>query len=111
MISGSLSIVFGDIVNQICQYALGTDLVVVKMSYPPAAQPLARLNPGFHDLVRLCPRPLFVAQQNEPGFQRALLAYDESPKAQEALLPTAYLVKAWQLELTVTTILERGTHE
>ncbi len=105
-VSGSLQIVVGDIVNQICKYALGTDLVVVKMSYPPAAQPLARLNPGFHDLVRLCPRPLFVAQQAVSGFRCALLAFDESPKAKEALYLTAYLVKALDLDLTVTTILQ-----
>ncbi len=107
-VDGSLKIVVGNIVDVICTHALGTDLVVVKMSFPPASQPLARLSPGFHDLVRLCPRPLFVAQQTVPELHCALLAYDESPKSDEALYFAAYLAKAWDLLLTVTTIIEEG---
>jgi nucleotide-binding universal stress UspA family protein len=39
---------------------------------------------------------------------RALLAYDNSPKAQEALFVAAYLAGRWQIPLTVVTVLEKN---
>jgi nucleotide-binding universal stress UspA family protein len=42
-------------------------------------------------------------------FERALLPYDGSPKAEEALFAATYLALNWKLELTVLTVLEEQT--
>ena len=41
-------------------------------------------------------------------FQRALLAYDGSPRAREALFVAAYLAEMWKTELVVFTALQGG---
>ena len=41
-------------------------------------------------------------------FKRALLAYDGSPKTQEALFIATYLASAWKIPLVVGSILDEG---
>ncbi len=107
-ISGDLTIAQGETVDQICTYATGTDLVVINLSYPPEDKLLAKLSPGFHDLVRRCPRPLFVAPQNNRDIHCAILAFDGSPKAFEALYLAAYLACSWHIQLSVISVQENG---
>lgn len=107
-IAGELTIAQGETVDQICTYATGTDLVVINLSYPPEDKLLAKLSAGFHDLVRRCPRPLFVAPQNSRDIHCAILAFDGSPKAIEALYLAAYLACSWQIELSVISVEENG---
>jgi nucleotide-binding universal stress UspA family protein len=40
--------------------------------------------------------------------QHALLAYDGSPKAEEALFVATYLASRWQIQLTVATVSSNG---
>jgi nucleotide-binding universal stress UspA family protein len=40
--------------------------------------------------------------------QHALLAYDGSPKAEEALFVATYLASRWQIQLTVVTVSSGG---
>ncbi len=107
-IGGDLTITQGEIVDQICTYATGTDLVITNLSYPTQDRFLAKLSAGFHDLVRRCPRPLFVAPQSSRNIHSALLAFDGSPKSIEALYLAAYLACNWGIELTVISISENG---
>ncbi|MFM8320029.1 MAG: universal stress protein [Chloroflexota bacterium] len=107
-VNGRLSAANGEVVAQTCLRARLVDLVSVNLSYPPGAQPLARLNSGFRDLVQRCPRPILVAPQTTSEMRKALLAYDGSPKAQEALFTAAYLAGAWQIPLVVASITDEG---
>ncbi len=107
-VSGSLSLARGEIVDQICKYATGTDLVITNLSYPTEDKLIAKLSPGFHDLVRRCPRPLFAAPQSSREIHCAILAFDGSPKAFEALYLAAYLACSWQIRLTVISIPDNG---
>jgi nucleotide-binding universal stress UspA family protein len=50
---------------------------------------------------------LAVPEQESP-LQRALLAYDGSPKANEALFVAAYLAGKWQIPLVVVSVLEES---
>ncbi|HSQ28067.1 MAG TPA: universal stress protein [Anaerolineales bacterium] len=107
-VHGNLTIVQGDVVDQICTYSTGTDLVITNLSHPPEATPLAKLSPGFHDLIRRCPRPLFAAPQSSRDINSAILAFDASPKAFEALYLAAYLACNWQIKLTIISVKENG---
>jgi nucleotide-binding universal stress UspA family protein len=101
---GSLLSVTGEVAEQTCQHAAGSDLVVVNLSHPPGAQPLARLSSGFHDLIRRCPRPILATPQTVSPLDRALLAFDGSPKGYEALLLATYLAGKWPLALFVISV-------
>lgn len=93
---------------QICDRALWADLVVVNLAHPPASQPLARLKSGFRTLVRRCPRPILAAPGRVSPLDHALLAYDGSPKAREALYVATYLAGQWGISLVVLSVNEKG---
>ncbi|OGO35227.1 MAG: hypothetical protein A2W35_11020 [Chloroflexi bacterium RBG_16_57_11] len=101
---GRLVLSAGDVVEQTCLRATVTDLVIVNLSYPPAPQPLAKLSSGFHNLIQRCPRPVMATPQTVSALNRALLAFDGSPKAREALFIAAYVVGKWQIPISVVIV-------
>jgi nucleotide-binding universal stress UspA family protein len=104
-----LAVDVGSIAAKICDRARWTDLIVVRLAYPPAPQPVAKLSSGFHTLVRRCNSPVLVVPRNFVyPLDRALLAYDGSPKAKEALYIAAYLAGRWTIPLVVITVTEKG---
>lgn len=104
-VPGRLAVEVGNVTTAICQRARWADLVVVRLVYPPAPQPIARLGPGFHTLIRRCHTPMLVVPRNFVyPLDRALLAYDGSAKATEALYIAAYLALQWEISLVVLTV-------
>jgi nucleotide-binding universal stress UspA family protein len=81
-------------------------LVVISAAHPPGPGPLARLNSDLANLLRRCDRPVLAIPAAVSEMHRALLAYDGSPKADEALVVAAYLAASerWNLSLTVVTV-------
>lgn len=105
---GSMVVTTGRISHQICNRARWADLLVVSLRHPPPSKPTAKLSSGFGNLVRRCPRPILAVPENRTDLKHSLLAYDGSPKAQEALFLSAYLVSKWGCQLTIITVLEKG---
>jgi nucleotide-binding universal stress UspA family protein len=101
----------GDITHTICERARWNDLVVMNLAYPPEATPLARLSSGIRNLIQRCPRPLLFVPQITNSLNNALLAYDGSPKAQEALFIAAYMAGQWKIPLSVITIGEAAAEK
>jgi nucleotide-binding universal stress UspA family protein len=108
-VHGNLAIEVGAVTDLICDRARWNDLVVVNLAYPPSAAPVARLRNGFRALVQRCPRPILAVPQVVSPLSRALLAYDDSPKAQEALYVSTYLALQWRIPLAVVAVVE-GEH-
>jgi nucleotide-binding universal stress UspA family protein len=106
-VSGKLAVVVGDVARQICERTKWSDLVVADLAHPPGLQPLTKVGSRFRTLIRRCPRPVLAIV---PGvfseLSQALLAYDGSPKAKEALFIATYLAGQWRIPLTVLTVLE-----
>lgn len=101
----------GEIAPLICERARWTDLIVVNVTYPPAADPISRLGSGFHTIIRRCSRPILAVPSIKEGdpyavseMKHGLLAYGGSPKSEEALFVAAYLVCHWHLKLDVLMI-------
>ncbi len=95
----------GAVVDVIIKRAIFADLVVLNLEHPPGPQALARLGNRFSQLVQRCPRPILAIPCGaETAMDRVLLAYDGSPKADEALFVATYLVTRWPLSLTVVTV-------
>jgi nucleotide-binding universal stress UspA family protein len=88
-IQGQMAIEIGGISRKICERARW-----------------ARLSSGFRTMIQRCPRPV-VAVPGEPSpMNRALLAFDGSPKAMEALFIGTYLNIQWATSLVLLTITE-----
>jgi nucleotide-binding universal stress UspA family protein len=108
-VPGNLAIEAGTVTELICDRARWNDLVVVSLAYPPSAAPVARLRNGFRALVQRCPRPILAVPQVFTPLSSALLAYDGSPKGQEALYAATYLAIQWRIRLAVVAVIE-GEH-
>jgi nucleotide-binding universal stress UspA family protein len=105
-IPGELVIEAGKVERKICERARWTDLVVLKVAHPPTPQPISRLSSGLSTLIRRCPRPVLAVPGAASELRQALLAYDNSPKAKEALFAATYLAGQWNIPLTVVSVLE-----
>jgi nucleotide-binding universal stress UspA family protein len=105
-VSGGLALEVGEVPRRICERARWTDLVVLSLSHPPAPRPVARLGSGLSIIIRRCPRPVLAVPNAATPLARALLAYDGSPKAQEALYVATYLSGRWGVPLVVVTVRE-----
>ncbi len=98
----------GSVPRRVCQRARWTDLVILSLSHPPGPQPIARLGSGLSALIRGCPRPVLIVPGTTPHLHRALLAYDGSPKSEEALFVATYLSVRRDIPLVVVTVVESG---
>ena len=76
----------------------------MNLSYPPESSMLARLSSGIRNLVQRCPRPILFTPQITKPLDHALLAYDGSLKAQEALFIASYMAAKWNIQLSVISI-------
>ena len=105
-ISGAFAIAEGEIARTICDRARWADLVILNLAHPPEPQPLAKLQSGFRTILRRCSRPVLAVPKASANIRRALLAYDGSPKADEALYVSTYIGGYLHIPLMVITVKE-----
>ncbi len=107
-VQGELAIEQGEAARKICERARWMDLIVLNLAHPPGSQPFAKLKSGFRTVLRRCSRPVLAVPHVPQDIQRALLAYDGSEKADEALFIGAYLGGYLHIPLIVVTVEEIG---
>jgi nucleotide-binding universal stress UspA family protein len=105
-VAGQLTLEVGKVAPAIRARATWADLVVVHVAHPPGPWALARLGSNLRSLLLACPRPVLAVPGGVSPLSRALLAYDGSPKAEEALFIATYLAGRWQTSLVVLTVIE-----
>ena len=101
-IEGSLTIDVGDVTTKICERAVLTDLIVLKITNPPSTG-VSALSSPFRTIIANSSRPLLTVPATASQFQRALLAYDGTERAKEALFVATYFAEIWKTELLVFT--------
>jgi len=106
-VEGKLAIVQGDAAVQICSRALLTDLIVLNVTFPPGPG-LSGLGSGLRTIIWRSARPILTVAEKVSPLDRALLAFDGSPKSKEALFVAAYIAEFWNTELTVMTLTGSG---
>jgi len=106
--NAGLRVEAGGVARVICDSARWMDLVVVSLAHPPGRKPLERLRSGFRQILQRSPCPVLAAPKGAKMFERALLAYDNSPASREALFIAAYLAKQWNIPLTVVSVGKDG---
>lgn len=94
----------GEVARTVCDRARWNDLVVMPMTHPPGTRVKERLSSGIRTIVQRCPRPLLTVPGEPSPMRRALLAYDGSPTADEALYITTYLAARWESSVVVLTV-------
>jgi nucleotide-binding universal stress UspA family protein len=107
-VMGVLHVDEGKIARRICERAQWADLIVLNLAHPPSPEPIGRLSSGLRTLLRRCTRPVLAVPQNVTRLGPALVAFDDSPKAWEALYVAPYLAGHWHIPLTILTVQEDG---
>jgi len=105
-VEGDLAFDVGPVQRRICDRARWTDLVVTSLSHPPQPKPISKISSGMVTLIRRCPRPVLLVPGDPSVFRHALLAYDGTPKAREALFIATYISGRWDVPLTVVSVTE-----
>jgi nucleotide-binding universal stress UspA family protein len=107
-VPGRYAVEVGRVAETICSRAGLVDLVVVDLAHPPANQPISRLSSGTRTLIQRCGPPILAVPCEPTSPRHALLAYDASPRAREALYLAAYLTSRWKLDLTLVAVEEKA---
>ena len=102
-IEANFSVEYGTIARQVVASAAYADLVMLALNRPPGLSILERLASGLQTILKRTPRPVLVVPAVSQ-MAHALLAYDGSPKSEEALFVATYLANRWQIKLTVITV-------
>ncbi|MEJ2747460.1 MAG: universal stress protein [Anaerolineae bacterium] len=100
-VNGRLVLEIGPIAKTIIDRARWNDLLVMNLAHPPGNTVAARLESGFRQVIQRSPRPILAVPQIVSPLDKALLAYDGSDKAKEALFMSAYLAEQWHTRLEV----------
>lgn len=103
-IQARFNVEWGSVARQVVSRAAYSDLVMLALNCPPGLSILERLTSGLQTILKRTPRPVMVVPRAASDLQHALLAYDGSPKAEEALFVATYLASRWQIALTVVTV-------
>lgn len=106
-VAGTLAIDIGNVTERISERATATDLIILKIAYPPIS-PLSTLMSPFRSILLRSSRPVLGVPAKAGEFQRALLAYDGSDQAKEALFVAAYLAEMWETKLVIYTALDKS---
>jgi nucleotide-binding universal stress UspA family protein len=99
-VRGALAIEIGEPTQKILERSALTDLVVMKIAYPPSSG-IKALGSNIRTLLTRCSRPVLGVTDRVSPVDHALLAFDGSPKSKEALFVAAYLVEQWKTRLTI----------
>jgi nucleotide-binding universal stress UspA family protein len=100
--NGVLAIEAGEPTQKILERAALADLIVIKIAHPPSTG-IRSLGSQVRTLIARSSRPILAIPGMISRFQHALLAFDGSPKAKEALFVATYLAEQWKTELTIFT--------
>lgn len=95
-----------DLLEEVRERAPYVDLVVAPRPTRSAGLPAA--DPRLAALLRRCPKPLLLIGPAGLELKKPLLAYDGSPRAEEALFALAYLAVRWSLAPVIVTVERRA---
>jgi nucleotide-binding universal stress UspA family protein len=84
------------------------DLLLFTFTNPPLESSAVRKSFDVQRLLHQSAGPVMIVPHHVSSLTHALLVYDGSPKAREALFLAIYLVQKWEISLSVLTIPYQG---
>lgn len=105
-VAGDFVVETGGVARKICERALLTDLIVLNVTHPPT-EGLSALRSGWRSILKNAARPILAVPQGARTLERALVLFDGSEKAKQALFVAAYFGEMWRTALTVLMVKDR----
>ena len=103
-VRAQLAVDVGEVIATINKRARWVDIVVANLVHPALQGELPRLTSNYQALLRRCIRPVLAVPGEAQPLSHALLAFDGSDKAREALFAATYIAGKWKIPLTVLTV-------
>ena len=102
-LKGTLTFERGSVSELVSKRSLLADLLVLNVSHPPEPG-LPSLGSGLRSIIWHSARPILTVPGKTSSMDRALLAFDGSPKSKEALFVATYAAEIWETDLIVITL-------
>jgi len=103
-IRGEFAAETGPVVQTIVERAAWADLLVLSLVKDTGPKTETGFGTRFNKILQRSPRPvLVVPEEADSTMDKALLAYDGSPKADEGLFLAAYMARNWGISLVVVS--------
>ncbi|HNZ15851.1 MAG TPA: hypothetical protein PKN89_01155 [Anaerolineaceae bacterium] len=80
----------GEPASALLEFSLLSDLLVLKMNHPPAANLISRLSHGIITILQQSRRPVLFVKETPLPVSSILLPFDASPRSKQALFIAAY---------------------
>ncbi len=97
-----IAVEHGHFARRIVERAAWTDLLALSLIHKSGRRTITGFGSKFNRILQRSPRPvLIVPEQANSNLDKALLAYDGSPKSDEALYLATYMAKNWSVDLVV----------
>lgn len=104
-VRGEFAAETGPVAATIVRRAAWADLLVLSLVKQLGPETATGFGTRFNKIVQRSPRPILVVPENaDSPLDRAILAYDGSPKADEALYLATYMAKNWGVTLAVVAV-------
>lgn len=100
---GKLVYLEGDITRILEETSLLSDLLVMKLNYPPGGNLLGRFSSGIITILQKSRRPILFVKDKPQPFTSILLLYDGNVKSKEALYISAYYAAKFGTRLHLYT--------
>lgn len=101
---GKLLFYRGEVARLLTMQSLLSDVLILKLTYPPTGSLFERLGSGMAELLRKVRRPVLIVRDKAQPFTSLLLLFDGTSKSKEALYLAAYYSALWNIRLTVFTL-------
>ncbi|MCA9838511.1 MAG: universal stress protein [Trueperaceae bacterium] len=105
-LKGQLAIEIGQPLEVVAERAKWGDVIIANLAHPPGVS--FRLKNAFQAFVRRVPKPILAVPGVTSPLNKAMLAYNASPKADIALFAAAALASRWGIRLVVVSVQEFG---
>ncbi len=104
----NFNVVKGDIWKILTDQSRFADIMVIPLNHPPGTHPNQRISSGITTIIRTSPIPVLTVPVKPRKIQTIILAYDGSPKANEAMYIAAYLGTQQGTSIRILTSSEGG---
>ncbi|MGB4596032.1 MAG: hypothetical protein WBI14_09025 [Anaerolineaceae bacterium] len=101
---GNLTITSGSVTKKLQEQSLLSDLLVLRLRFPPSGGLFERSGAGIVELIQRGRRPIVLVKETPLPATNQLLLYDGQPKSKEALYVAAYYASRMHTKLAVFTL-------
>ncbi len=97
--SGKFFLRQGEPASALLEFSLLSDLLVLKLSHPPATSLMDRISHGIITILQQSRRPVLFVKDNPLPVSSILLPFDGSQRSKEALFVAAYYAARYDCKL------------